>query len=1009
MIPAIKAAWLGHARPGDWAQPDPQVGSARGTQSEPSERAVPLAPRSPWPLGKGRRFGDPAWALAAVGRAWILGGSERRWPRCAWIGSPLGPVPETLAKTWDPRPDPAWISLLRHGTPGLPAERPRPKEEPLESMAWAALLEGEARPFLHLGLLWLDLDTRLRWIPPMAAVDEEGTLHLPPFLAPLIPEEIRTLPAGWWETLLWSMDGEGRLLPSGVPPKELEGLDPEALRPLTLPIIDPRLRAWFRGEGASPAALRTLLPDSLGLGGAPDDALRSFLAGNLPETFEGPWRESLAADLAEGPRPAPPAPSGQAPWDWIRVRWGAEAPAPSAGYPGPDQFPGASCDPFHAVALSRLAFRQGDAERALWSSAFAEAHFRRLKAPFWAKRAAYNAAGEAFFWGDLGRAKAYRARMGALPFPFDVLTDLQDLLLLGEFTEVLRRLPDVESHPVGAAAAQVFRAHALLDLGHWEAAATLPQEGLPSDLSRVVTALAREDFGPMEDLDAEHRLLWESVRTRKGHHDPAAFWSAWEGCPNALLRLGEGLLALEACPEARLPARLLQLQELARRCGSETLKARLAALWPAPPAVETVEPRQALTRLLAQHSGPAWVLGPQPPLGQGEPPPPALMDLLREQDACGPVPHGDWLWWGRSLPWNGGRAGWLLLGFPPNRPLAPPAWADLLGPWVASLQCAPAAPSPTDPGGLLTDGSEPMASFLRDLDRMAPARLSILLTGPSGSGKELAARELHRRSGRKGAIISVNCSEFGPAVVESDLFGHVKGAYTGATKDRVGAIEQARGGTLFLDEVADLEPRLQSMLLRVIEEKEIRRMGSERPIPVDVRVVSATHRDLESLVRQGHFREDLRFRLQGAALEVPALDARRHEFAFLVPRLVARLGREEGLAEPPLAPGLAEALARRNWPGNVRELRNHLHRALLRRTEGPLTLTHFPELAEEGAAADPWDEATRAFQRTHLLAALRRHGFHITRTAQALGLARPALYATAKRLGVDLAAERGEE
>jgi DNA-binding NtrC family response regulator len=304
-----------------------------------------------------------------------------------------------------------------------------------------------------------------------------------------------------------------------------------------------------------------------------------------------------------------------------------------------------------------------------------------------------------------------------------------------------------------------------------------------------------------------------------------------------------------------------------------------------------------------------------------------------------------------------------------------------------------------------------MASVLAELARIAGSRLTVLLCGPSGCGKELAARELHRLSARAGPLVAVNGSAISESLMESELFGHVKGAYTGALRDRKGAIEVAQGGTLFLDEVADLSPRLQSLFLRVLQEREVRRVGAERSQQVDVRFLAASHRSLEALTAAGAFRQDLLYRLQGAVLTLPGLDERRHEFPFLVPRMVARLALETGCPEPALQPGLAQSLAGLAWPGHVRQLLHALERALLRCGAGPLEARHFPELEglTGGAGAPPrqaWQEATRAFQRRLLLETLQRHGFQVSEAARALGLARPALYATARRLGLDLGTER---
>ena len=326
--------------------------------------------------------------------------------------------------------------------------------------------------------------------------------------------------------------------------------------------------------------------------------------------------------------------------------------------------------------------------------------------------------------------------------------------------------------------------------------------------------------------------------------------------------------------------------------------------------------------------------------------------------------------------------------------------------WPGSRR--PARGTHRDAGLLLTDGSEPMASVLRELERVAGL-------GPAGADPrrhghgQRARRAGNSTSGRAapGALVAVNCSAFAEGLLESELFGHVKGAFTGADRDRRGAIEAARGGTLFLDEVADLSPRLQSLLLRVLQEREIRRVGSDQSIRVDVRFAAATHRPLEELAEAGAFRRDLLFRLQGAVLRLPPLV--RPPPRVPLPGAPAggegRGGRQAARARPgtrpppgPRPPGLARERARAAARAGTR------HPALRRR---------HPEVhARAGAGGPPalqaraWDDATRAFQRRLLLDTLQACGFRMAEAAQTLGLARPALYATARRLGVDLVAER---
>jgi DNA-binding NtrC family response regulator len=371
-----------------------------------------------------------------------------------------------------------------------------------------------------------------------------------------------------------------------------------------------------------------------------------------------------------------------------------------------------------------------------------------------------------------------------------------------------------------------------------------------------------------------------------------------------------------------------------------------------------------------------------------------------------PFLHGEWVWQGHPLIWEGCPVGAVLLAQTAEAPPAPPLEPLLIAPWLARIRARRPTESAVDGGLLLTDGSEPMATVLRELDRVADSDLPVLILGPTGSGKELAAEEVHRRSGRTGPLVAVNCSAFAEGILESELFGHTKGAFTDAHRDRKGAIETARAGSLFLDEVADLSPRLQSMLLRVLQEREIRRVGSDHAVKVDVRFLAATHRGLEELAAAGSFRRDLLFRLQGAVLQLPPLSARHHEFPFLLPRLTVRAAQAAKRPIPALAPGLPQALARLPWPGNVRELLHALERAILRCEDGILKPRHFPELESPSFQARTWDDATRTFQRRLLLETLQACNFRVADAAQTLGLARPALYATAKRLGVDLVAER---
>jgi DNA-binding NtrC family response regulator len=231
--------------------------------------------------------------------------------------------------------------------------------------------------------------------------------------------------------------------------------------------------------------------------------------------------------------------------------------------------------------------------------------------------------------------------------------------------------------------------------------------------------------------------------------------------------------------------------------------------------------------------------------------------------------------------------------------------------------------------GLVAD--DPAMRALLDLARrIAPAEASVLITGESGVGKEVVARYLHAHSSRAdGPFVSLNCAAIPEALLESELFGHEKGAFTGAAARRIGKFEEASGGTLLLDEVSEMDPRLQAKLLRALQEREIDRVGGAKPVPVDIRVLATTNRDLEQAVRAGTFREDLMFRLNVVPLEVPPLRARTADIAGLARHFAAKYAKLNGLGEVKLATAALRRLEAYAWPGNVRELENCLHRAVL--------------------------------------------------------------------------------
>lgn len=1004
--PGLRAAWLGH-----WA--------------------------APWPMTRGRRWGDRAWALAALAQAWVLGGREGRWPVATWRGQrPHAPRLEAWPETFEPRPREAWVALLRHGSAQADPVRRGLREQELEGACWEALLEGDGRPWMALGTVLLDLPTRLRWVALLGAVDAEGALHLPPFLEPLVPEALRRLPPGWWEILLSRMDPEGRLLPDGDPP---EGIPWAALRPrlgalalepwpLEGPVLEgapwlhplpggafavhPALRAWARGWGAGPQGLESLGgPPGLALGGDPDPGVADFLAGRAPGAAPGGWGEALQADLEERlERPDCPPPSGDPVWDRVRVRWGGELPEPSRGYPAWEAGPHPCADPFHWMAEGIRAYRAFDVRTALWAFRLAHAHFRRLGSALWAERAASNAAQAALSWADMAAYRFYAAlakprtehhRRNEEAFVAALYGDLPKAEAL--WRRLAKDFPEFQEAWINLADLALARE----DLDGVRNLLPQIRHRAFRDLLEAILA-GRPEEPP--DIPVQFQMRWRVREAVRPGHPTGPFWEAWGACIEEWLKLESGLLVLEARPEERTAGRLVALQAIATRADSAHHLARLKALWPRPPAARESGPEAVLEAWMRNRPGPVWFVhggsGWPLALGQGPKPPLGLLTRLRAEGAIAPLEAEGWVWRGVPLAWQGETVGACLLGEPPG--VRPDAAGEpgVLAPWLA-LMNPPLPVAPPDPSAdLLHDGSEPMAALMRDLARVAPSPLPVLILGPTGSGKELAARELHRLSGRRGPLVPVNCSALAESLLESELFGHVKGAFTGADRDRRGAIEQAEGGTLFLDEIADVSPRVQSLLLRVLQEREVRKVGGEKAVAVDVRFVAATHKSVEELAASGAFRQDLLFRLKGTVLRMPSLAERRHEFPYLLPRLVAQAARALGRPAPALSAGLAEALARLPWPGNVRELRHALERALLRCGEGPLHAAHFPELEVPEVGHRRWSEATHAFQRELLLETLRRHGFNAAAAADALGLARPAVYLTAKRLGIDLVAER---
>jgi len=310
--------------------------------------------------------------------------------------------------------------------------------------------------------------------------------------------------------------------------------------------------------------------------------------------------------------------------------------------------------------------------------------------------------------------------------------------------------------------------------------------------------------------------------------------------------------------------------------------------------------------------------------------------------------------------------------------------------------------------GALIGRSAPMQQLFRAVRRVAGSRASVLVRGESGTGKELVARAIHELGPRRDApFVAVNCAAIPETLMESELFGHERGAFTDAREARMGKFEAAGGGTLFLDEIGEISPAVQAKLLRVLQERTIERLGGGRPIEVDVRIVAATNRDLEAAVAAGEFRSDLYYRINVVPLEVPPLRARRDDIPLLVASFLERLAADEGGPRRELSAEAWEALQRHDWPGNVRELENAIERATTL-AEGPgIGLEDLPEevrlaglKAAVRAGQMPFDEAVSRFERDLLQEALERARWNQTRAAEHLGITRRQLKLKMDRYGL---------
>ncbi len=311
-------------------------------------------------------------------------------------------------------------------------------------------------------------------------------------------------------------------------------------------------------------------------------------------------------------------------------------------------------------------------------------------------------------------------------------------------------------------------------------------------------------------------------------------------------------------------------------------------------------------------------------------------------------------------------------------------------------------------------GDSPAISRIKEtLERVAPTEARVLITGEPGTGKELVARWVHHLSGRKdGPIVEVNCAAIPSELIESELFGHEKGSFTGATKQRIGKFEQADGGTLFLDEIGDMSLSAQAKVLRALQENRISRVGGDRSIPVDVRVLAATNKNLLEQIEEGQFREDLYHRLSVILIDVPPLRDRREDIPVISRHFAERLARRNGLEPKPFDNDAMERLRSLDWRGNVRELNNVVERLLILSMGDEVTSRDVERFVQSGGAAgnnidgllaqfenfsDFRDEAERLF----ILYKLDQFDWNVSKTAEAIGIQRSHLYNKMNKYGIE--------
>ncbi len=305
--------------------------------------------------------------------------------------------------------------------------------------------------------------------------------------------------------------------------------------------------------------------------------------------------------------------------------------------------------------------------------------------------------------------------------------------------------------------------------------------------------------------------------------------------------------------------------------------------------------------------------------------------------------------------------------------------------------------------------NEKMQEVFKTVEKVAKASAPVLILGESGTGKEMVANAIHRRSPFKNKpFVAINCNAIPENLIESELFGYEKGAFTGAHTQRIGLIETAAGGTLFLDEIGDLPPPVQVKLLRFLQEKRIQRVGGRQEIEVDARVLAATHVDLSKAIAEGRFREDLYFRLAVVTCKLPALRERGGDVELLAQDFLHRFGKQNGREDLSFDPQALKAIARAPWPGNVRELQNRIQRAVIMADKRRISVEDLELTGTQSDGADGLQpgggaglkEAREQVEREMLLQALDRNGRNISAAAKDLGVSRPTIYELMNKLGI---------